>query len=123
MQPAPLIEMAWCAAFQLGRFGECREQFRFGVLPRCGVCPLFDAERAIRAGIPEEPAPPLAIGDDTDAPDRDWGGYMLVRASDFVELLSSELPDWLDLRRLFPDSPPPEWVEPEREPPPRMNAN
>jgi hypothetical protein len=48
-------EMAWCAAFHLHSFGACRERFAFGVLPRCGVCPLFDSERAIRAGIREEP--------------------------------------------------------------------
>jgi hypothetical protein len=46
-------EMAWCAPFYLSTFGECRERFLYGVLPRCGVCPLFDAERAIRAGIPD----------------------------------------------------------------------
>src|SRR5712691_793390 len=50
-------EMAWCASFQLSSFGDCRERFEYGVLPRCALCPLFDAERAIRAGIREEPAP------------------------------------------------------------------
>jgi hypothetical protein len=49
-------EMGWCASFYLSSFGECRERFGFGVLPRCGLCPLFDSERAIRAGIREEPA-------------------------------------------------------------------
>ena len=48
-------EMAWCAAFYLNSFGACRERFAFGVLPRCGLCPLFDSERAIRAGIRKEP--------------------------------------------------------------------
>jgi hypothetical protein len=42
-------EMAWCASFQLTSFGDCRERFDYGVLPRCALCPLFDAERAIRA--------------------------------------------------------------------------
>jgi hypothetical protein len=50
-------EMAWCASFQLSTFGECRERFQWGVMPRCALCPLFDSERAIRAGIREEPAP------------------------------------------------------------------
>jgi hypothetical protein len=50
-------EMAWCASFQLGTFGECRERFEWGVLPRCGLCPLFDSERALRAGIRKEPLP------------------------------------------------------------------
>src|SRR5439155_24687020 len=48
-------EMAWCACFQLTHFGECCERFEYGVLPRCALCPLFDSERAIRAGIGEEP--------------------------------------------------------------------
>jgi hypothetical protein len=41
-------EMAWCASAQLKAFGECRFRFDWGVLPRCALCPLFDAERAIR---------------------------------------------------------------------------
>jgi hypothetical protein len=41
-------EMAWCAASQLGWFGECRVRFFYGVLPRCALCPLFDVERAVR---------------------------------------------------------------------------
>ncbi len=36
-------EMAWCASFQLTTFGECRERFEYGVLPRCALCPLFDS--------------------------------------------------------------------------------
>jgi hypothetical protein len=57
VSPYHTREMGWCAAFYLSSFGECRERFGFGVLPRCGLCPLFDSERAIRAGIREEPAP------------------------------------------------------------------
>jgi hypothetical protein len=49
-------EMAWCASFQLSTFGECRERFQWGVLPRCALCPLFDSERALRAGM-REPVP------------------------------------------------------------------
>ncbi|SRR6266566_1142349 len=41
-------EMAWCASAQLKAFGACRFRFDLGVLPRCSLCPLFDAERAIR---------------------------------------------------------------------------
>jgi hypothetical protein len=41
-------EMAWCASAQLKSFGECRFRFDRGVLPRCALCPLFDAGRAIR---------------------------------------------------------------------------
>jgi hypothetical protein len=110
-------EMGWCAAFQLDSFGECRERFGFGVLPRCGVCPLFDAERAIRAGLQPEPAPPFAIGDDADALDSDAGSYQIVLAPDLLEqLLSAEPPDWLDLSRLYPDTPPEEWGEADEDP-------
>ena len=41
-------EMAWCASGQLKAFGACRFRFDWGVFPRCSLCPLFDAERAIR---------------------------------------------------------------------------
>jgi hypothetical protein len=41
-------EMAWCASAQLKAFGACRFRFDWGVFPRCSLCPLFDAERAIR---------------------------------------------------------------------------
>ena len=41
-------EMAWCGSAQLKAFGACRFRFDLGVFPRCSLCPLFDAERAIR---------------------------------------------------------------------------
>jgi hypothetical protein len=41
-------EMAFCAASQLQMFGDCHWRFYYGVLPRCSLCPLFDAERAMR---------------------------------------------------------------------------
>ena len=50
-------EMAWCASSQLKWFGACRFRFCYGVLPRCSVCPLFDAERAIRDVSGENPFP------------------------------------------------------------------
>ena len=50
-------EMAWCAAFQLRSFRTCRFHFGNGILPRCSVCPLFDAERAIRDVLGENPRP------------------------------------------------------------------
>jgi hypothetical protein len=46
-------EMAWCASTQLKAFGDCRFGFDWGVLPRCALCPLFDAERAIRDQLGE----------------------------------------------------------------------
>ncbi len=105
-------EMAWCASFQLGSFGECRERFAYGVLPRCALCPLFDSERAIRAGVREEPASQRLIGGDADAFESDSGGYQIVSGRDLLELLNWELPDWIDADFLFPDFPPEEWSKP-----------
>jgi hypothetical protein len=110
-------EMAWCASFYLGSFGECRERFLFGVLPRCGLCPLFDAERAIRAGMREEPAWRPAIEPDADARESDSGAYEIVSGPDLLELLNWELPDWIDADFLFPDYPPEEWGKPTDEEP------
>ena len=113
-------EMGWCAAFQLSSFGECRERFGFGVLPRCGLCPLFDSERAIRAGIREEPAP----GERFEAPSRrddfellSEPDFTIVTDLDFLfnpdllRMLNWNIPDWMDLSPLVPDSPPDEWPE------------
>jgi hypothetical protein len=114
-------EMAWCASFQLSSFGECRERFDYGVLPRCAHCPLFDAERAIRAGIREEPAAgervqigfgqdDFGIGPETDftkITDLDF-----IFNPDLLAQLDGELPDWMDLSELVPDFPPEEWREP-----------
>ena len=54
-------EMAWCASSQLKSFGECRFRFSYGVFPRCSVCPLFDAERAVRDMLGENPIPPVVL--------------------------------------------------------------
>jgi hypothetical protein len=110
LSPFHAKEMAWCASFQLDSYGECRERFGLGVLPRCGVCPLFDAERAIRAGIAHEPAAALAIGDGVDQLHSEAGSQPIVLAPDLLELLSC-VPEWLDLSRLYPDCPPEEWGE------------
>jgi hypothetical protein len=48
-------EMAWCASSQLSSFGACRFRFYYGIFPRCSLCPLFDAERAIRDVLGENP--------------------------------------------------------------------
>ena len=113
-------EMAWCAAFYLNSFGECRERFRLGVLPRCGLCPLFDSERAIRAGIREEPAgerlEPAFRHDDlellpepnlTKITDLDF-----LFNPDLLSLLNGNIPNWMDLSPLIPNTPPDEWPEP-----------
>jgi hypothetical protein len=54
-------EMAWCASSQLKSFGDCRVRFYYGTLPRCSYCPLFDAERAIRDMLVENPPPGLVF--------------------------------------------------------------
>jgi hypothetical protein len=126
-QTAVLIEMAWCASFQLSTFGECRERFQWGVMARCALCPLFDSERAIRAGMREEPAP----GEHPEAAFRP-DGFQLIPEPDFtlvIDLdvlfnpdllaeLDGEIPDWIDLSGLVPDFPPAEWGEPAAEEPP-----
>jgi hypothetical protein len=113
-------EMAWCASFQLGTFGECRERFQWGVMPRCALCPLFDSERAIRAGIREEPAPgerlqaafglhdaALIVGPDfAMITNLDY-----LFDSDLMAVLEGEIPEWIDLSALIPDSPPEEWPD------------
>jgi hypothetical protein len=113
-------EMAWCASFQLRTFGECRERFGYGVLPRCALCPLFDSERAIRAGIREEPTPGQRLDaifhrgafeflpepNFTIVTDLDF-----LFNSDLLTLLDWQIPDWMDLSQLVPDSPPDEWPQ------------
>jgi hypothetical protein len=54
-------EMAWCASSQLKSFGDCRFRFDYGIFPRCSCCPLFDAERAIREMLGENPPPGLVF--------------------------------------------------------------
>jgi hypothetical protein len=55
-------EMAWCADSQLSLFGDCRFHFYYGVFPRCSLCPLFDAERAIRDVLGENLHPGAVLG-------------------------------------------------------------
>ena len=113
-------EMAWCAAFYLHSFGECRERFAFGALPRCGLCPLFDSERAIRAGIREEPpsGQRLQASSRRNAferlPEPDFSRVTdldFLFNPDLLRLLNWNIPDWMDLSPLVPDSPPDEWPE------------
>jgi hypothetical protein len=111
-------EMAWCASFQLSTFGECRERFQWGVLPRCALCPLFDSERAIRVGIRKEPV----LGERLPAAFDLHDAALIVGPdfamitnldylfdSDLMALLEGEIPEWIDLSALIPDSPPEEW--------------
>ena len=113
-------EMAWCASFQLSTFGECRERFQWGVLPRCALCPLFDSERALRAGTRKEPASgerlqaPFPREDPALIPEPDFTlitNLDLLFDSDLMAQLDGELPEWMDLSPLIPDSPPEEWPD------------
>ena len=112
--------MAWCVSFQLTSFGDCRERFDYGVLPRCALCPLFDSERAIRAGIREDSAPgqrfQIRFGqNDFDiGPEPEFTKIDLdfLFDPDVLALLGGQIPDWMDLSGLVPDFPPEEWGEP-----------
>jgi hypothetical protein len=97
----------------------CRERFEHGVLPRCALCPLFDAARAIRAGIREDPAPAervqIGFGEAELIPEPDFTKITdldFIFNPDLLALLDGEIPDWMDLSGLVPDFPPEEWGEP-----------
>ncbi len=97
-------EMAWCAAFQLKSYKDCRFRFHYGVFPRCSLCPLFDAERAIRDVLGENPSPGTML-EITLGPN--------IRA-----LLSGEFPPSSGRDSEVPDFLPEEWGElPEEESP------
>ena len=101
-------EMAWCASFQLKSFRACRFHFGYGVLPRCSVCPLFDAERAIRDVLGENPPPGNVVE--------------ITLGPNLQALLGGELPPTLaqgsDPSWQVPDFPPEDWGEPAGEEPP-----
>jgi hypothetical protein len=69
-------------------------------------------ERAIRAGIRDEQAEEIDGGGGSLEP-ASGDGYLIVVDAQVLEFLRGELPDWIDLSRLFPDQPPQEWTEPE----------
>src|SRR6266508_3526632 len=101
-------EMGWCASSQLRMYGACRFRFSYGVFPRCSLCPLFDAERAIRDVLGENP-PPATVFEITLGPN--------LRALFRGELPDPEEdaePDWE-----VPDFPPEGWgARPPGEEPP-----
>jgi hypothetical protein len=106
--PSQASERGWCVSVQqldqkgcLSATVGCRFRFIYGVLPRCSVCPLFDAERAIRDVLGENPPPPNVL-EITLGPD--------LRALLQGELLSSTEEHDLDLE--IPDFPPEGWGEP-----------
>jgi len=96
-------EMAWCASFQLTSFRACRNPFYWGVLPRCAVCPLFDAERAIRDVLGENPPP---------------GFDFEITFGPNLRALGTGLPPDPDDDFEIPDCPPEEWGEHIAEEPP-----
>ncbi len=91
-------EMAWCASFNLESFRACRFHFGSGVLPRCSVCPLFDAERAIRDILGENP--------------RTGAVVEITMGPKLLALLAGELPPEFDEDFEFPDFVPKEWERP-----------
>jgi hypothetical protein len=91
-------EMAWCADSQLKSFRACRFYFGYGVLPRCSLCPLFDAERAIRDVLGENLPPGAVLG--------------IEISQETQALLRGNLPPNLDPDLEVPDYPPEEWGEP-----------
>jgi hypothetical protein len=101
-------EMAWCACSQLKSFGDCRFRFYYGIFPRCSLCPLFDAERAIRDVLGENPPPGLVLE--------------ITLGPNLRALLRGELPPTLaqgsDPAWQVPDFPPEEWGKPAGEEPP-----
>jgi hypothetical protein len=93
-------EMAWCASAQLGWFGECRFRFFYGVMPRCSLCPLFDAERAVRDVLGENT--PNTIEIDIRLPPRIEA---LLMGEPPPPIIAPPLdPNWK-----IPDHPPDEW--------------
>ncbi len=70
-----------------------------GVFPRCSLCPLFDAERAIRDVLGENPAPGTV--------------FEVTFGPNLQALLSGGLPPTLgagsDPRFDIPDFPPEDW--------------
>ena len=100
--------MGWCASSQLKSFRACRFHFGYGVLPRCAVCPLFDAERAIRDILGENP-PPGMVFEITLGPNAE----ALLGGEPPADLAEGFDPGWQ-----LPDFPPAEWGEPAGEEPP-----
>jgi hypothetical protein len=101
-------EMAWCASSQLKLHGACRFRFFYGVFPRCSVCPLFDAERAIRDVLGENLPPGMV--------------FEISLGPNLRALLQRELPPTLAQGSVpgfeVPDFPPEEWQEPPGAEPP-----
>ena len=90
-------EMAWCASSQLTEFRACRFRFYWGIPPGCSLCPLFDAERAVRDALGENPPPGLA--------------FEISFGPNLQALLAGELPPNVDPDWQVPDYLPAAWEE------------
>jgi hypothetical protein len=88
-------EMAWCASSQLTSFRACRMRFYWGIHPKCSLCPLFDAERAIRDVLGENPPPGLV--------------FEISFGPNLQALLAGELPPNVEPDLEVPDFLPEEW--------------
>lgn len=93
-------EMGYCASSQLTMFGECQWRFYWGVPPRCALCPLLDAKRALRDALGENPPA---------------GVVLEITLGPNLRALGEEIPPGLDPAWQVPNYPPAEW---EGEPPP-----
>ncbi len=93
-------EMAWCASSQLTECRACRFRFYWGIPPRCALCPLFDAERAIRDALGENPPPGLV--------------FEISFGPNLQALLAGELPPNVEPALEVPDFLPEEWGVPPR---------
>ncbi|MDQ2910412.1 MAG: hypothetical protein M3R39_05285 [Actinomycetota bacterium] len=92
--------MAWCASSQLKSFGDCRFRFYYGIFPRCSLCPLFDAERAIRDVLGENPPPGMV--------------FEITLGPNLQALLRGEVPltGGSEPKLEVPDFVPEKWAEP-----------
>ncbi|MEX2203585.1 MAG: hypothetical protein WD965_05810 [Actinomycetota bacterium] len=102
VSPYHAKEMAWCASSQLASYGRCQFRFSYGVFPRCALCPLFDAERAIRDVLGENPLSPIALE--------------IELGPNFRAMLRGEIPPNLAVTaksaEVVPDFVPDDWTEP-----------
>jgi hypothetical protein len=95
------LEMAWCASSQLKSFRDCRFRFYWGVPPRCSLCPLLDAQRAVRDALGENTPQGFVFEIRIPPQLRAWGSGES----------SPETNPELDPDGIAPDFPPEDWGE------------
>jgi hypothetical protein len=95
-------EMAWCASSYLTSFGDCRFRFDFGVPPRCALCPLLDARRAVEDSLGENTPAGMVFEIKLGL------NWRALRHGESPTTSNDQLdPDWI-----APDFPPQEWHHP-----------